>query len=167
MKPAISMFIALAMLLLVACQSDKKPVTNTTPTAPQLPSAGTPIATAGVQHYICPKNCAGSGSPQAGVCPTCGSQYAHNAAFHNQPANSTSAPNQQLPASPIIVNPQPNATQPVTGETPPAQPAPEPAQNAAGVWHYVCSKGCAGGSGKRGYCDKCGAGLDHNTAYHN
>jgi len=30
--------------------------------------------------------------------------------------------------------------------TPPTKPA-EPAQNAAGVWHYTCPNGCAGGGG--------------------
>lgn len=42
----------------------------------------------------------------------------------------------------------------------------EPPQNADGVWHYVCSKRCAGGSGAIGQCAKCGANLVHNTLYH-
>lgn len=42
----------------------------------------------------------------------------------------------------------------------------EPPQNAAGVWHYTCSKGCAGGAGAAVACAKCGNTLSHNTAYH-
>ncbi|MEK7254953.1 MAG: hypothetical protein AAB316_09425 [Bacteroidota bacterium] len=48
----------------------------------------------------------------------------------------------------------------------PAQKAPEPAQNAAGVWHYTCPKGCAGGAGSAAACAKCGTTLAHNAAYH-
>lgn len=42
----------------------------------------------------------------------------------------------------------------------------EPAQNAAGVWHYTCSKGCAGGAGDAVNCNTCGNLLIHNAAYH-
>lgn len=158
-----TLFFVLVAVLFAACQSDKKPATTQPLPAP---NAAVPAATAAVQHYICPNNCAGSGGPQAGVCPTCGSQYAHNAAFHNQPGN-TNVGNQSLQPSPILTNPQPVTPQ----QTPQVQQvqAPqqqEPAQNAAGVWHYICSAGCEGGSGTRGYCAKCGAGLDHNQAYH-
>jgi ribosomal protein S27E len=48
----------------------------------------------------------------------------------------------------------------------PATPTPEPAQNAAGVWHYTCPKGCAGGAGSAVACAKCGTTLAHNQAYH-
>jgi hypothetical protein len=50
--------------------------------------------------------------------------------------------------------------------TPPTPTNVEPAQNAAGVWHYTCSKGCAGGAGAAGPCGTCGGSLGHNTAYH-
>jgi hypothetical protein len=43
---------------------------------------------------------------------------------------------------------------------------PEPAQNAAGVWHYTCPKGCAGGGGSAVACATCGTTLAHNAAYH-
>ena len=43
---------------------------------------------------------------------------------------------------------------------------PEPAQNAEGVWHYTCSKGCVGGAGAAGNCATCGGALAHNSAYH-
>lgn len=42
----------------------------------------------------------------------------------------------------------------------------EPAQNAVGLWHYTCSKGCAGGAGLAGNCSTCGGLLAHNQAYH-
>jgi len=173
MKPTISLCVAFVALLFVACQSDKKPTTTQGPApTPMQPLTAPTVATAGVQHYICPNNCVGSGAAQAGTCPTCGTAYAHNAAFHNQPGNN--AGNPQLPSnspSPIIMNPQPTTPQPTTTTTTIQNPqtpatAEEPAQNAAGVWHYTCSKGCAGGSGTRGMCAKCGAGLDHNVAYH-
>lgn len=42
----------------------------------------------------------------------------------------------------------------------------EPAQNAAGTWHYTCPKGCAGGAGAASACAKCGTTLTHNAKYH-
>ncbi len=95
------------------------------------------------QHYICPNGCAGSGGEAQGNCPTCGSAYVHNAAYHSQSAESTSTtvdPSQAQSAS--------------------------PAQNAAGEYHYTCTNGCAGGSGSAGSCATCGAPLAHNSAYH-
>lgn len=51
-----------------------------------------------------------------------------------------------------------------------AAPAPaqstEPAQNAKGIWHYTCPKGCEGGAGIQTSCAKCGGPLQHNAAYH-
>ncbi len=90
-----------------------------------------------VKHYICPNNCEGSGGDAQGTCPVCGSEYIHNQAFHNQ------------------------------GVTTQTQSVPEPAQNAAGVWHYTCPNGDPGGAGSAVACTKCGATLVHNTAYHN
>lgn len=171
MKPTFSLLIALVVMLLVACQSDKKPAATQLPTPapvqPQSQPLNAPVATAGVQHYICPNNCSGSGGAAAGTCPVCGTQYTHNAAFHNQ--TGADANNQQLAPSPILTNPQQTTTpQQTTVPNPQTQPQPaaEPAQNTAGVWHYICSKGCTGGSGTRGLCAKCGAGMDHNQAYH-
>ena len=43
---------------------------------------------------------------------------------------------------------------------------PTTSQNAGGVWHYYCSKGCAGGSGAAGNCNNCSGALTHNQAYH-
>ena len=42
----------------------------------------------------------------------------------------------------------------------------EAAQNTAGVFHYTCSNGCAGGSASAGNCAICGNTLSHNQAYH-
>lgn len=96
---------------------------------------------AGVQHYYCPNACEGSGGDNPGSCPVCGSEYVHNQAYHNTTTNATS--------------------------TPSSTTTPEPAQNAAGVWHYTCPSGCAGGAGSAVACSSCGATLEHNQAYHN
>lgn len=50
--------------------------------------------------------------------------------------------------------------------TTPNPTALEPAQNANGVWHYICSNRCAGGSGFAGKCVTCGGTLVHNSIYH-
>jgi len=61
--------------------------------------------------------------------------------------------------------PQPNVQLP-PDFTPVSGPPPSPAQNAKGVWHFTCEKGCDGGAGAAGSCPKCGAALVHNQAYH-
>lgn len=104
---------------------------------------------AGVWHYTCAKGCAG-GAGTATNCKTCGSLLQHNQAYHG---NTT--PNTPM----ATTNPTPSTT---TTPTPKA----EPAQNAAGVWHYTCSKGCAGGSGTAEPCKSCGTLLAHNQTYH-
>ena len=61
------------------------------------------------------------------------------------PAATTGDPAVATPGDPVVVSvPTPTA---------------EPAQNAAGVWHYTCPAGCAGGSGASGTCAKCGQKL--------
>ena len=122
-------------------------------TDPNAGSTAAPVNTSGVPHYICPNNCAGSGGASAGTCPVCGSEYSHNQAYHNQ---SSVTPSINLPTETVVPG----------GSTPPIQST-TPAQNAAGVYHYTCSNGCAGGSGSAGNCATCGAALAHNTAYHN
>lgn len=42
----------------------------------------------------------------------------------------------------------------------------EPPQNAKGVWHFTCPKGCPGGGGGATACAKCGTTMVHNAAYH-
>ncbi|WP_033957003.1 hypothetical protein [Psychroserpens jangbogonensis] len=101
----------------------------------------------GVWHYTCSKGCAG-GAGSAVSCDNCGGLLAHNTSYHSN-ANSTptsSAPYANPPIAPAA--------------------AKEPSQNTAGVWHYTCGKGCAGGSGAADNCGTCGTKLVHNTAYH-
>lgn len=142
---------------------------NTDAAAPTS-ATSTPLtasAPAGVFHYICPKNCAGSGGSAAGTCPVCGTAYEHNQAYHNQPTSTTVPTGETTPdGRPIEKMIVPGSTTPGTApaNTPPATP--EPAQNAAGVWHYTCPKGCAGGAGSAVACGTCGSTLAHNTAYH-
>ena len=114
-----------------------------TPIPPATPP--TTAAASGVNHYICPNNCEGSGGASQMACPVCNTMYVHNQAYHNQPTQQT----------------QPQVNQTIT------PPTPEPAQNAAGVWHYTCPSGCDGGGGSAVACSSCGSTLVHNTAYHN
>lgn len=122
-------------------------------TQPASPPATAKATAGGAQHYICPKNCKGSGGAAAGTCPVCGSAYVHNQAFHAAGGNATPPPSPTSTANPAATTPTPT-------------PAPSPAQNAAGVYHYTCAKGCAGGAASAGKCAKCGGDLAHNAAYH-
>lgn len=136
-------------------------VSSPSVTSPPTSTFPTTAATAGgtVHHYICPKNCEGSGGSAAGTCPVCGSEYIHNQAFHSQTQQQTVTPNPDGTGTLTVPGSTPAITQTPT-------PSPEPAQNAAGVWHYTCAKGCAGGAGSAGTCATCGGALTHNTAYH-
>ncbi|MCC7466702.1 MAG: hypothetical protein IT261_10555 [Saprospiraceae bacterium] len=154
-------------LILQACQNDNAADSSklateeaigqpgATPAAPTDPTAA-PAATneppqnaSGVWHYTCPKGCSG-GAGAASPCAQCGTTLVHNQTYHGagQPA-----------AAP--------ATNPTAG-TAAAAPATkqEPPQNAKGVWHYTCPKGCAGGSGAASACPQCGTTMTHNTIYH-
>lgn len=154
------LFLLAALCFTIGCYESK--------TAPKYPiegavnlnqpapaTAGTP----GGKHYICSNNCANSGADAAGTCPVCGNAYVHNDAFHNNAAappptpvaGAAGAANTQTSTSNINFT-DPNST--------------EPAQNAAGVWHYTCGAGCAGGAGAAGTCASCGGALAHNSAYH-
>ncbi|MBK7226137.1 MAG: hypothetical protein WAS56_01825 [Saprospiraceae bacterium] len=86
------------------------------------------------------------------------------ASCKNEPKASTTDQNATAPAAAPANTANPVATPP--NFTPTTAPTPEPAQNAKGVWHFTCPKGCAGGSGAAGPCGKCGEQLTHNTAYH-
>lgn len=168
MKFTSTIILALLAVFILSCSNDKgaaagaQQPAGTTPAATQQPldNAGAAVAGA-VKHYICPNNCEGSGGDAAGSCPVCGTEYIHNAAYHNQAG--AAAPATQQPA-PMFQPGQapPAAAQPIT---PPQSTS--PAQNAAGVYHYTCPKGCAGGSGSAGTCAVCGGQLAHNQAYHN
>lgn len=106
----------------------------------------------GVWHFTCPKGCKGGGGA-AGPCPKCGAALAHNQAYH-EGTNTT-------PAPATAANSNPQITVPTTQGA-----KVEPPQNAKGVWHFTCPKGCSGGGGAAGPCGKCGATLAHNQAYH-
>ena len=121
------------------------------------PTAEPPQNAAGVWHYTCTKGCAG-GAGAATACATCGGTLVHNQTYHGNAAPSSSA----NPAG--ALNQTPGAPGQTLG-TPPATKN-EPPQNAAGVWHYICEAGCAGGSGAAGNCAKCQKPLLHNKAYH-
>ena len=128
------------------------PISNPeTAAAPTPPPATTepPQNAAGVWHYTCPKGCAG-GAGAAESCAKCGTTLTHNTVYHGQPKTTATS------ANPAIA--------PGAATTPTKQP--EPAQNAAGVWHYTCAAGCAGGAGAAGACAKCSKPLAHNQAYH-
>ncbi len=127
------------------------PAPSNTPAPPPIVPPGNQgnAVNTSVHHYICPNNCEGSGGATSGTCPVCGTEYIHNQEYHN-----TATP------------PGTQVTPPAGGTVPPPT-TPEPAQNAAGVWHYTCGNGCAGGAGSAGNCATCGAALVHNQAYHN
>lgn len=152
-------------LVFTACQGDKTGDTNAADSQAVAPAITPPPAAnaggvnAGVEHYICPSGHVGSGGPSQGTCSNCGVALVHNQAYHsNDPVATPAAP--AAGANPMLQNP---------GATPPtvaAPPASAP-QNAAGVWHYTCPSGCAGGAGAAGSCSNCGTALAHNQAYHN
>ncbi len=146
-------------LTIMACQGDKSTDSNAAD-ASAAPMTAPPAVggAAGVQHYICPSGHVGSGGDAQGSCSQCGAVLVHNQAFHASDAPpAVTAPGQ----NPMFQDP--NAA-PVIAAPPTAT---EPAQNAAGVWHYTCSNGCAGGGAAAGPCATCGTTLAHNQAYHN
>lgn len=155
-----------SILLFSSCKSDGEDARNQAVESVAVPPPGVPVPStqstpvtsnaSGVKHYTCPNNCAGSGGDAAGACPVCGTAYEHNQAFHNN----TATP----PPAPATATTPANTTTTIT--PPPAPTTPEPAQNAAGVWHYTCGAGCAGGAGAAGTCASCGGALAHNQAYH-
>ncbi len=127
------------------------PVTNTPPPPPPPAPPKEPAKNAkGVWHYTCSKGCKG-GAGAVGPCEKCGATLAHNAAYHDGAPTPSSATT--------------NATPTVAPLNQPTQKV-EPPQNAKGVWHFICSKGCEGGSGAAGTCGKCSGALTHNAAYH-
>jgi len=129
-------------------QDTAKPVKASETTSPVNPSPVEPAQNAsGVWHYTCRLGCAG-GAGSAAKCETCGNTLAHNTTYHAKANTNT---------SPFATSATPSAT--------PATPR-EPAQNAAGVWHYTCIKGHAGGSGSAVACSTCNTTLSHNKAYH-
>jgi len=151
-----------------------------TPTNAAVPPASNepPQNAEGVWHYTCANGCAG-GAGAAGPCATCGNTLAHNALYHSgqNKAAPQAAPVTTGSGNTITFDPNnptsgtqniafPNTPTPVTAGTTAPPATPEPPQNAAGVWHYVCNNGCAGGGGSATACAGCGSTLAHNSAYH-
>ena len=118
---------------------------------------------AGVWHYTCPSGCAGGGA-SATPCGTCGTTLVHNTEYHNSSGETPTGQTKTTVATSTNGQITPTNNLGVTTTTPPKTP--EPAQNSAGVWHYTCPSGCAGGGGAAGPCGSCGATLAHNSDYH-
>jgi len=129
-----------------ALTKDNTPAPASKPTAPEPPQNA-----AGIWHYTCPKGCAG-GSGSATACTTCGTTLTHNQIYHSSEAPSITPDQAGTPGQKQGVSVSANQA--------------EPPQNAAGVWHFICSKGCTGGTGAEGNCPKCGKPLLHNNTYH-
>lgn len=148
-------------LIFTACQNDKASTNSAAaPNQPAAPITAPPATTnAAVEHYTCPAGHVGYGSASQGTCSQCGVALVHNQAFHNN-TTTTAAP----ATNPMF---QDQSAAPAAAPAIQAPPTAEPAQNAAGVWHYTCNAGCAGGAGAAGTCSNCGGQLAHNQAYHN
>jgi hypothetical protein len=121
------------------------------------PKAEPPQNAEGVWHYTCTKGCAG-GAGAATACATCGGTLVHNQVYHGKAAPASSA-NPAGGLDQALGAPGATLASPSAGKN-------EPPQNAAGVWHYICEAGCAGGGGAAGNCAKCQKPLLHNKAYH-
>lgn len=166
MKAIATYLLALLTIIFFACSPDKQPEQSSQQPDPSIPTLNTnqsSAAAGGVQHYVCPNNCEGSGSSVAGTCPTCGSEYQHNALYHS--ANNTQqaqpAPDySQMNKSPLFKDAQ------AAPSTTTIQTSPEGGA-VAGVQHYICPNGCAGSGGdSSGNCPVCGTEYQHNAAYH-
>ncbi len=135
-------------------------VSTTTATQPSAAQPATPPTpepaqnAEGVWHFTCAKGCEGGGASASETCKKCGGPLAHNQGYHGS---------QPTPSATTTIDPSnPNPT-----VLPPTTKAPEPAQNASGVWHFTCAKGCEGGGAAASEtCKKCGGPLAHNQGYH-
>lgn len=145
----LAILLSSSAITLFSCK-DKTTTPKVEAAQPLAPSFAEPAQNAqGLWHYTCIKGCEG-GSGAAINCVTCGTPLAHNTAYHGN-----------------VTAPQSSAPFAAPTSTPMANPSmAEPAQNAAGIWHYTCNKGCVGGSGTVGNCGSCGGSLTHNVAYH-
>lgn len=150
-------------MTLFACQNNKSKNTTGPITTPAQPSGSvstpsTPTTTS-VEHYMCPNGHAGFGGAAKGNCSKCNAVLVHNQAYHNNTAST--------PTNPVPSNSPTSPVSPIIQTPTAAGGQASPAQNANGVWHYICSSGCTGGAGAKGTCATCGAALAHNQAYHN
>ncbi len=120
-------------------------LTPGSPISPNSAPAAVQASSPSTLHYYCSDHPDKGGAAQ-GSCPDCGLALIHNQAFHNTTTAATpdfSVPPTSLPTTPAA------------------------ATNAAGVFHYTCSNGCAGGAGAQANCATCGNPLAHNQAFHN
>lgn len=117
-----------------------------------------------VPHYQCPAGHVEGNADGQGKCPKCGADLVHNAAFHATQQNSGASPENAIQVNPT--NQSGEGTIQLNTPTATTPTAPPPAQNAAGEFHHICPKGCAGGAGTPGNCAKCGTALVHNDKYH-
>ena len=162
--------VCVSVLTFYGCKDETKAAVTATPTTTETAQETTPTDTntntdtdtkviaentGTVYHYTCSRGCAG-GSATAGTCSTCGNTLAHNQAFH---ANNTNQDNSNV--APLFGDPSKTSSSATTTTTSTG------GQNAAGVWHYICQNGCAGGAAAAGTCGNCSATLAHNQAYHN
>lgn len=153
-------FMLVVGLTIMACQGDKSTDSNAADGSAVAPVTAPAVGgAAGVEHYICPSGHVGSGGDAQGSCSQCGAALVHNQAFHANDAAPTITPPAGAGQNPMFQDPSAAPTV--------AAPPTEPAQNAAGVWHYTCANGCAGGGAAAGPCATCGSTLAHNQAYHN
>lgn len=170
MKNFFAFFLFVSTLVLFSCGSDSsssnEDTTSTTPPATTTPATTTsqPANNSGVEHYTCPEGHVGKGGPAAGKCSQCGAELVHNQAFHA--GQQTPPPITGETGASATLSTGDGETQQNIQVTPPPPGQPEPAQNANGVWHFTCAKGCEGGAGAIGPCPKCGEQLAHNQAYH-
>jgi len=137
---------------------DQNAATQPVPATQPMPATQQPATqqaitqtTGPVEHFKCPAGHVGGGADAAGKCSVCGAELEHNAAYHQQPSQTQPTDQSKL---------QPEIT---PANTPPQT---EPAQNAAGIFHYICPDGHAGGSGTQANCASCGKQLVHNDKYH-
>lgn len=174
MKFSLFLFSALIGLFITvsSCSSKKEDPAAVTLTdsipdgamvSPDASAARMASSTTGEAHYKCPKNCEGGTGSAKGPCPVCGAEMTHNQAFHAQASTPGASPETPIKVDPI--NSTGANTISAGQPTPQTMPA-EPAQNAKGVWHFTCAKGCAGGAGAQGTCATCGGPLSHNQVYH-
>ena len=137
----LSVFALLAFMTIISCKGDDSAAKNDARNSLNVPETVAPVTPA-VQP---------SASVAHYICPN-NCEGSGGAGAGNCPVCGTA-----------YVHNQAFHNQPAGSTTTPANSA----QNAAGQYHYICSNGCAGGSGSQGNCATCGSALTHNQAFHN
>lgn len=118
----------------------------------------------GEPHYKCPNECENSGAEGAGTCPTCGTAYVHNQAFHGASGNPLGLNDSPLP----VIDPSSGkATEIGKATATPISTTTTTASTNSGVMHYTCKQGHGGSNTKDQSCGTCGNPYEHNPDYHN